>query len=251
VGKIFAAQFLRGAHSPEIAMSFYAGFDTANYPGNAQMDWLKANTNLSWCGYYLAPAPSHSSTTWMSNRSYLSANGWGILPVYLGQQTTGPGSHNVTAAQGQIDGANAASLARGDGFVAGTAIFLDIEDGSALTADATAYIQNWAQGVVAGDYQPGFYCSHMIASQVAAAMAALKPALAARIWVYKVPTVAQHAFAGNVKAFSTENPADAGYPAACAWQDEQNAVLTLPGAPLASMVVDLSTSTLANPGAAA
>ncbi len=26
------------------------------------MAWLRANTNLVWCGYYLGPAPSHAST---------------------------------------------------------------------------------------------------------------------------------------------------------------------------------------------
>ena len=207
-------------------MSFYAGFDTASYPGNSQMDWLKANTNLSWCGYYLAPAPSHEDRSWMTNRAYLSESGWGILPVYLGQQTSGPGSHNVNGPQGATDGANAASLAKGDGFAAGTSIFLDIEDGSALTADSTAYIQAWALGVVAGDYSPAFYCSHVIAPQVAAAIASLNPAPAARIWVYKVSTVAQHSYTGNIHSFPTADPAGAGYSTACAWQDEQNAVLT-------------------------
>jgi hypothetical protein len=35
--------------------------------------WLKNNTNLVWCGYYLGPTP-------MTNRAKLVANGWGISP---------------------------------------------------------------------------------------------------------------------------------------------------------------------------
>jgi len=30
------------------------GFDIAQYPKQRMMDWLKANSNLSWCGYYFA-----------------------------------------------------------------------------------------------------------------------------------------------------------------------------------------------------
>ena len=38
-------------------MAFYAGFDMLQYPNMAMMNWLNQNTNLVWCGYYLAPAP--------------------------------------------------------------------------------------------------------------------------------------------------------------------------------------------------
>ena len=36
-------------------MTGQAGFDRSEYPGDAEMKWLKANTNLKWCGYYLVP----------------------------------------------------------------------------------------------------------------------------------------------------------------------------------------------------
>jgi hypothetical protein len=67
------------------------------------MAWLKANTNLVWCGYYLAPAPSHHDTSWMGTRAALAAAGWGVAPVYLGQQITGPGSYNPSLQQGGTD----------------------------------------------------------------------------------------------------------------------------------------------------
>ena len=31
----------------------FAGFDSVAYPGDDVMAWLKANTNLSFAGYYL------------------------------------------------------------------------------------------------------------------------------------------------------------------------------------------------------
>ena len=37
-------------------MAGVARFDCFSFPGMAQMAWLKANTNLKWVGYYLAPA---------------------------------------------------------------------------------------------------------------------------------------------------------------------------------------------------
>src|ERR1700691_4592878 len=69
-------------------------FDRSDYPGDDVMTWLRAHTNLQWCGYYFAPAPSHGDTSWMARRSALVAAGWGIAPIYVGQQITGPGSHN-------------------------------------------------------------------------------------------------------------------------------------------------------------
>ena len=40
----------------------FAGFDCLAYPGDDMMEWLKANTNFSFVGFYLAPAPSRSLT---------------------------------------------------------------------------------------------------------------------------------------------------------------------------------------------
>jgi hypothetical protein len=52
-------------------MTFFVGFDCLAYPGTDEMTWLKANTNLGWCGFYLAPAPSHSDSSWIDCRSNL------------------------------------------------------------------------------------------------------------------------------------------------------------------------------------
>ncbi len=232
-------------------MTFFAGFDTSEYPGDEQLTWLSHNTNLTWCAYYLAPAPSHPDQSWMGNRIALVNGGWGLLPIYLGQQTSGPGSHIVTGAQGQIDGADAGTLARNDGFPAGSFVYLDIEDGSAPGPNAIAYFQAWAQALVAAGYSPGFYCSHLIAQTVADAMDQLNPTPNTRIWAFKVSTTATHDYDGDLQEFQTVDPARCGYAAATVWQLEQNAILTFPPqAPVESLTVDLSSSLMDDPSAA-
>ncbi|KAB7772157.1 glycoside hydrolase domain-containing protein [Xanthomonas maliensis] len=227
-------------------MTFHIGFDTARFPGLPALAWLKANTDLAWCGYYLAPAPSHADTGWMGWRPTLIANGWGLAPVYLGQQTTGPGSHDVTVHQGAIDGAQAAALADSEGFPSGATIYLDWEDGSSPGADAIAYIRAWIAGLTAAGYAPGLYCSHVLAADLVAALA-LGPA--PQIWAWRVATAGKHAYAGDIRTLAASDPAGCGYPAATLWQFEQDAVLSLPETPCDGLEVDLSYSTLSDPSA--
>ena len=60
-----------------------AGFDSSPAPTN--LSWLWANTNISWLGYYLAPAPAHcTDLSWMSY-SYQTLHqqqGWNVAPLY-------------------------------------------------------------------------------------------------------------------------------------------------------------------------
>lgn len=98
----------------------FAGFDSLHYPGDGVMAWLKANTNLSFVGFYLAPAPSQGDREWMSRRATLVQQGWGFAPLYLGQQELSinkPGvSHILTPGQGEIDGGDACQLMKTAGF---------------------------------------------------------------------------------------------------------------------------------------
>ena len=231
-------------------MALYVGFDCLAYPGLDEMTWLKANTNLSWCGFYLAPAPSHSDSSWSGNRGDLIALGWGVAPIYVGQQTSGPGSHNVNGAQGTTDGTDAATLANAAGFPNASFLYLDIEDGSALTDVAKAYVASWILAVVAGGYSPGIYCSHLIAQQVADLVDTLNPTPNTRIWAYKVTTVDPHPYTGDPANFPSPNPSSSGFAGASALQYEQNAILSLPTAPTTSLTVDLSSSNIQDPGAA-
>jgi hypothetical protein len=205
------------------------------------MAWLKKNSNLCWCGFYLAPAPSHPDKSWMGQRSALVAMGWGLMPVYVGQQTAGPGSHAGNPIQGAHDGFQAASLAASESFPRKTCLYLDIEDGSALQPDAAGYFSEWAGAVLAGGFVPGFYCSHNIAAAVAKIAREGNPIPEPRIWAFKVKTTAAHAYGKPLTSFAAQDPANCGFAPAFAWQYEQNAILRLPASsPVAKLTVDLS-----------
>jgi hypothetical protein len=206
-----------------------------------EMAWLKANTNLVWCGLYLGPAPSHGSASWMGTREALDAAGWGIAPIYVGQQTLGPGRHVVSLAQGAIDGQDAAALAGQEGFAPGSCLYLDLENGPPFESPQVDYVSAWANAVVDNNFQVGVYCSHAFAADVQN----LLPA--ARIWAIKVSTVQAHPFPGT--NFPDLHPAGSGYPAAAAWQLGQNCCLSMPGAPVISPLVDLDSATTPDPGA--
>jgi len=221
-------------------MAGYAGFDCADYPGDACMDWLKANSNLVWCGYYLAPAPSHPDQSWMTRQAVLAAAGWGLAPLYVGEQVIPPGSQHPSAAKGATDGADAVQKLTAEGFAAGTCVFLDLEDGS-LPQPLADYTAAWVDAVAAGGFQPGVYCSHVIAGQVNA----LRPGLS--IWAFKVPTTSVHVVAGP--PFRQDDPAGSGCAAAQAWQLEQNAQIGVPPAPGGKLTVDLSSAVSPNPSA--
>ena len=222
-------------------MAGFAGFDCFSFPGMAQMNWLRANTNLKWVGYYLAPAPSHAETSWMGQRAALAAAGWGVGPVYVGQQVSGPGSKIVTGKQGTTDGEDAASLMAGDGFPLGSCVYLDLENGAPFQSPQTDYVSAWVEAVGAAGFQPGIYCSHGIGAQVVA----LCPT--ARIWAFKIPTTSLTTTPGL--AFPAPDPAGSGVPSAQAWQRIQNTDLVLPGAPQTAMNVDLDTALASDPSA--
>jgi hypothetical protein len=218
-----------------------AGFDSSEFPGSAQMLWLKANSNLVWCGYYLGPTPSHSSTSWMRQRTTLRNAGWGLAPIYVGQQINGPGRHNVNAQQGTIDGDEAGKLLVNEGFVQGTCVYLDLEDGPPFSDPRTDYVGAWTDAVCAAGFQAGVYCSHSFASDVHNLRSS------ARIWAFKVDTTVEHLFQGT--NFPDSHPAGSGYPGAYVWQLAQNCRLSLPAAPLRSPLVDLDCALTPDPGA--
>lgn len=222
-------------------MTGHAGFDSSSYPGDNAVDWLRAHTNLEWCGFYLAPAPSHGNNGWMNKRHRLAAAGWGIAPIYVGQQTIPPGSRNSSGPQGKIDGADAAALATAAGFPTGTCLFLDLENGKPFPPAQKAYVAAWCSEVTSGGFDPGVYCSHTFAADVHAA------APTARIWVFKVSTTKPHPVPGP--HYPDNHPAASGYSGAFAWQLGQNCQITVPPAPGGRLTVDLDTAAWSDPGA--
>lgn len=70
-------------------MAFYAGFDILQYPNIAMMNWLNANTNLVWCGYYLAPAPNRPTSQWIGKYSAIKGK-WGCYQSMLDSRMSEP-----------------------------------------------------------------------------------------------------------------------------------------------------------------
>ena len=223
-------------------VSAYAGFDRSDYPGIAVMAWLRAHTNLRWCGFYLAPAPSHPDKSWMGSRAELVAQGWGLAPIYLGQEVTGPGGHFVTEGQGAIDGQQAAALMAAAGFSRGSCVYLDLENGPPMGMVQREYVAAWIDAVTAAGYAPGVYCSFMLAAQIAA----LRPS--ARVWAFHVCTVSKHDVPGST--FPSPDPSTSGFAGADIWQLDDSAVIPCAAAPGGSLLVDLDSSNSADPSAA-
>lgn len=224
-------------------MNSFAGFDRSDYPGAAAMDWLHAHTNLSWCGFYLAPAPSHQGMSWMTAPAE-AFDGWGRAAIYVGQETTGPGNRNVTAAQGAIDGAQAVYLmgVAAAPFPAGSCVYLDLENGPPMSTMQREYVTAWVDAVAAAGFLPGVYCSFLFAAQVAA----LRPN--ARIWAFHVRTVSPHHVAGTT--FPNPDPATSGFAGASVWQLDDEAIIPCGVAPGGVLTVDLNSANSADPSAA-
>ena len=237
-------------------MPFYAGFDSKYYPGIVGMTWLSGNSNLKWCGYYLAPSPNRSPTGWVGQFTSLKTL-WGVLPIYVGQQDPRTGregytpSSILTSDQGAIDGKNAANLAATDSFPQGTFVYLDWEYGG-LDGDGSGdYIKAWIKAVIDdGRVMPGIYCSYKAAPQFIALIDAINPTPFVRFWCWRVKSSDEHPFAGDLTNIPAVDPSGCGFPGAAVWQCEQNADFTFPeGTPSGTWPFDFSTSSLADPGA--
>lgn len=218
-------------------MAGFPGFDSSVYPGLPAMSWLRTNTNLQWCGFYLGPAPSHGNSSWMSHRLDLVQQDWGLAPLYVGQQVVGPGSKLSSHAQGVTDGNDAIALMQAAGFPNGSFVYIDLENGPPLQAVQGPYLTAWVTTVAAGGFGPGIYCSHGLAFVVHT----LCPA--ARIWAFNVPTVSVHAIPGV--NFPDSHPSGSGFTGAFIWQLAQNGLI---GAqPPQKLQVDLNTALTPDP----
>ncbi len=221
----------------------YAGFDRLTYPGDATMAELTKSTNLTWCGFYLAPAPSQGYTGWMSKRTFLTGLGWGLAPIYVGEQQTEPvatpGSHHPSSAKGTTDGADAATLAASAGFPAGSVLYLDIETGGPLQNALKDYYVAWVDAVAAAGYVPGVYCSFLLADQLKAINSA--PVF----WTFNLryPTGSTHSYPSPLP---TREPTVSKISFASLWQLAQNVNVTLSAATTLT-TYDLDTASVHDP----
>jgi len=145
-------------------MAMFLGIDRSEYPGDGMMQQLRTQGQVDFTGFYLAPAPSHGNQGWMSKRSFLQGLGFGFAPIYVGQQQSPPGSLNLTAAQGAIDGQHATQLAATAGFPNSSVLYLDVETGPPAHPAFLDYYGAWVQAVIDNGFSPGVYCSHHLAA---------------------------------------------------------------------------------------
>jgi len=172
----------------------------------------------------------------MDRRPFLAKRGWGFAPVYVGQQDSGPGSHHMTANQGEVDGDNACLLAKAAGFPTATVIYLDLETGGAISQASAAYLKAWADVVAALDYVPGVYCSHTSVASIQVLGIDLQ------FWVFRV--LNSDVAVEKVSPFKDDDPDDAGLGDAVAWQWAQNCQIDTEAGLLQ---VDLDTASTRDP----
>jgi len=219
----------------------FAGFDSLAYPGDVVMAWLKANTNLRFVGFYLAPAPSRPSSAWMSRRGVLAQQGWGFAPVYVGQQEGGgPGQHNLSSAQGDVDGRDASQLMQAAGFPTDSVVYLDCETGGAASPATTAYFSAWVDALTSvGQYRAGVYCSHT----TAASLLGVRPNVS--VWTFNLSGIGVGP--GYPPNLPANDPSGSGVEVATIWQHSQNLAVALHGGPVAQLKVDLDCASVPDP----
>lgn len=141
----------------------YLGFDRNNYPGDQNLKVLRQT--FSYTGYWLSAPPSARTNTWSGKRKKLQAAGFGFLVLFNGRLFAELKSASYANKLGQSDARAAVAAARREGFPARTVIFLDQEQGGRMLSEQKAYIYAWVDGVTAGGFRAGIYCSGMAAEE--------------------------------------------------------------------------------------
>ncbi len=228
-----------GDDGEEESDGLFLGFDRLAYPGDEFMQLLKTEGQVSWTGFYLAPAPSQGSTTWMKKRDFLKDLGFGFAPIYVGQQQRGVrGSHILTGAQGTIDAENAVELARNAGFPEESVLYLDIETGPPPELALLQYYKAWVEGVESNGFSPGVYCSHKLAADLMEQAPAI-------VWIFHLKFPNETAFEAPLPII---DPSQSDFTEARMIQYAQQGTLTLGREPLSP--IDLDCSKKADPSEA-
>jgi Domain of unknown function (DUF1906) len=141
----------------------YLGFDRNNYPGDQNLKVLRET--FSYTGYWLNHPPSAKTNTWSGKRKTLQAAGFGFLVLFNGRLYNELRSVSYATKLGKSDARTAVVAAKKEGFPARTIIFLDQEQGGRMLPEQKAYIYAWVDGVTAGGFVAGIYCSGISAAK--------------------------------------------------------------------------------------
>jgi hypothetical protein len=148
----------------------YPGFDSWRYPGTDTMRVWREASPYRWTGYYLE-SPCHRGRSFMGRRAELEQMNWGIAVLYVGQQTwDGIADLDeepeviicsrtlLTEEEGRRNGRDAVTKMAGEGFPAGSTVFLNVERMDSVTDSMVVYYRSWLREVLRdGRFLPGTY----------------------------------------------------------------------------------------------
>jgi hypothetical protein len=202
----------------------YLGFDRNNYPGDQNLKVLRET--FSYTGYWLNAPPSARTNTWSGKRVKLESAGFGFLVLFDGRLFHELKSVSYAAKLGKSDAHAAAAAARREGFPAQTIIFLDQEQGGRMLPEQKAYIYAWVDGVSAGGFSAGIYCSGISAAKEGGEDIVtaddIRQNAGARKIAYWITNDACPPSPGCAFPKRAPSPVDAGIPFAEVWQFAQS-----------------------------
>ncbi|HXM60614.1 MAG TPA: glycoside hydrolase domain-containing protein [Terriglobales bacterium] len=204
--------------------SAYLGFDRNNYPGDQNLKVLRQT--FSYTGYWLNAPPSARTNTWSGKRRILQSAGFGFLVLFNGRLFNELRSVSNASKLGKSDAQAAVAAARREGFPARTIIFLDQEQGGRMLAEQKAYIYSWVDGVAAGGFRAGIYCSGISAAKEGGedivTAGDIRQNAGARKIVFWVTNDACPPSPGCAFPKRAPSPADTAIPFADVWQFAQS-----------------------------
>ncbi|HST12720.1 MAG TPA: glycoside hydrolase domain-containing protein [Terriglobales bacterium] len=150
----------------------YLGFDRNDYPGDENLAALRRI--FSFAGYWLNTPPGAKSNPWAGKRQAVKSAGFGFLVLFNGRLDADLKKTGDPAALGRADAVDALATARREGFPTRSVIFLDQEEGGRMLPEQKTYIYAWVDGVNAGGFRAGIYCSGIAVSEGTGAVVTAK-----------------------------------------------------------------------------
>ena len=131
----------------------YLGFDRNEHPGDAPLPVLRKS--FSFAGYWLTPPPRTLQNSCVGKRKILKEQGLGFLLLARGRSASTTQSDPTE--NGIADAREAVRNAPQEGFVTGSVVFLDIEEGGRLPPQFHAYLRFRSMNWNATDSDRGVY----------------------------------------------------------------------------------------------
>jgi hypothetical protein len=224
LGALAAQSAQPDSQSESAASRAYLGFDRNNYPGGQNLKVLRQT--FSYTGFWLNHPPSAKTNTWSGKRKTLQSAGFGFLVLFNGRLFNELKSASYASTLGKSDARTAVAAARREGFPAETVIFLDQEQGGRMLPEQKAFIYAWVDGVTAGGFRAGVYCSGISAQKEGGedivSADDIRQNAGARKIVYWVTNDACPPSPGCAFPKRAPNPADSGIHFADIWQFAQS-----------------------------